>query len=102
MNWQKEERWKRFYGNNNPKFLFLDDALSNVDSSTELEIMNFICTTLKETTIIISSNRLSVLSFCSNIVVLKSGRVVQDGDHESLINKVGEYRKLFFNQINNE
>jgi len=83
-----------------PKFLFLDDALSNVDSSTELEIIHFIQTTLKDTTVILSSNRLSVLCFCSNIIVLKSGRVVQEGRHKFLINKEGEYRKLFFNQIN--
>ena len=85
-----------------PKFLFLDDALSSVDSSTELKIINFIKKNYKETTIVLSSNRLSTLYFCTNIIVLNSGRVIQQGNHQTLINTEGEYRKLFFNQMDNE
>ena len=82
-----------------PKFLLLDDALSNVDSSTEIKIMNYIKSSLKNTAIVLTSNRLSVLSFCNQICVLKSGNLIQEGLHKELIKEDGEYQKLFFNQM---
>ena len=82
-----------------PKILILDDALSSVDSETELKILNFINKYLSKTTIIISSNRLSVLSVCDNIFVLKSGCLIQEGSAKQLIRIDGVFKKLFFNQI---
>jgi len=82
-----------------PKILILDDALSNVDSDTEIKIMNYIKTKLTDTAIILTSNRLSVLSFCNQIYVLKSGNIIQKGLHVDLIDQSGEYQKLFFNQM---
>ncbi len=81
-----------------PKFLILDDALSNVDSETELHILNYL-KSLRNTTIILTSNRLSVLSCCDKIFVLQSGELIQQGKHKNLINKIGEYQKLFINQM---
>ena len=85
-----------------PKLLLLDDALSNVDSETELKIMHFIKSEFQNTTIVLTSNRLSILTYCTNIIVLKSGCVVQKGDHNTLIVNQGEYQKLFFNQMDNQ
>ena len=82
-----------------PKFLFLDDALSNVDSTTELKILNFLNKELKHITIILTSNRLSVLKHCDTIFVLKEGALVQVGKSKELLNKDGEYRSLFGHQI---
>mgnify|MGYP001327823770 CR=1 FL=1 len=82
-----------------PNILILDDALSSVDSETELKILNFITNYLTETTIIMSSNRLSVLSICDNIFVLKSGSLVQKGSAKALIKQDGTFKKLFFNQM---
>ena len=82
-----------------PNILILDDALSSVDSETELQILNFITDYLSATTIIISSNRLSVLSICDNIFVLKSGSLIQEGSAKGLIQIDGAFKKLFFNQI---
>ena len=82
-----------------PQFLILDDALSNVDSDTECKIINYIKSEMKNTTIVLTSNRLSVLSSCDQIFVLSSGHLVQQGSHEKLIKIEGEYRKLFFNQM---
>ena len=84
-----------------PKFLFLDDALSSVDSSTELLIINYLQKYFLSTTVFLSSNRLSVLNYCDSIIVLKSGKIIQKGNHNSLIKLKGEYRKLFFNQMDN-
>tara|TARA_B100001250_G_scaffold394195_1_gene397807 strand:- start:542 stop:1828 length:1287 start_codon:yes stop_codon:yes gene_type:complete len=82
-----------------PSILFLDDALSNVDSSTEIKIVNYITNNLTNTAIFLTSNRLSVLSLCNQIFVLKSGKVIQEGSHKDLIQKEGEYQKLFFRQM---
>ena len=82
-----------------PKFLLLDDALSQVDSTTELQIMNYITNNFKATTTIIVSNRLSVLNYCSKIFVLKSGKIIQRGHPNKLINEEGEYKNLFFRQL---
>jgi ATP-binding cassette subfamily B protein len=85
-----------------PKLLLLDDVFSNVDSSTELKIMNYIKTKLINTTIVLSSNRLSVLTYCSDIFVFKSGHLIQTGSHSNLISIEGEYKKLFSNQLRSE
>ena len=82
-----------------PSILLLDDALSNVDSSTEIKIMNYITTNLKDTAVFLTSNRLSVLSLCHQIFVLKSGKIIEKGSHKDLIQKEGEYNKLFFHQM---
>ena len=82
-----------------PKLLLLDDVFSNVDSSTELKIMNYITKKLINTTIVLTSNRLSILNYCSNIFVFKSGSLIQEGSHSKLINTDGEYKKIFFNQL---
>ena len=82
-----------------PKFLILDDALSNVDSSTEIKIINYIKHKLTDITVVLSSNRLSILSCCSNIIVLKSGSITQQGSHEELIDCNGEYKNLFVHQM---
>ena len=53
----------------------------------------------KNTAIFLTSNRLSVLSLCNRVFVLKSGKVIQKGSHKDLIHKEGEYNKLFFHQM---
>ena len=82
-----------------PKILILDDVFSNIDSSTELKIMNYIISKLPKTTIVLSSNRLSVLKFSANIFVLNFGKVIEVGSHAELIKNNGEYYNLFFNQL---
>jgi len=83
----------------NPKILILDDVFSNVDSITELKILNFIHTSFEDTTIILTTNRLSILTYCDTIFVLKDGLLIQEGVHNELISKEGEYKKIFFNQL---
>lgn len=81
-----------------PKILILDDALSKVDSDTESKIIDFVLNELQDSTIILSSNRLSILSTCSNIFVLKSGEIIDSGIAKDLIKKKGEFRNLYLNQ----
>jgi len=81
-----------------PEILILDDALSKVDSDTESKIIDFVLNEFEDSTIILSSNRLSILSTCSNIYVLKSGEIIDSGIAKDLIKKKGEFRNLYLNQ----
>ena len=62
-------------------------------------ITHYIKHKLTDITVIHSSNRLSILSCCSNIIVLKSGSITQQGSHEELIDCNGEYNNLFVHQM---
>ena len=81
-----------------PEILILDDALSKVDSDTEFKIIDFIMNEFEDSTIILTSNRLSILSNCSNIFVLKYGEIIDSGIAKDLIKKKGEFRNLYLNQ----
>ncbi len=72
----------------------LDDALASVDNKTAAEILASI-REQKNKTIIMISHQLSAAAACDRILVLKDGRLVQEGTHENLINKDGLYKKLW-------
>lgn len=84
-----------------PKILVLDDATSNLDADTEKELITQLSQT-PETTIIIISHRLSVLSVCDYIYVLDKGKIVEQGTHEDLLKKQGLYWKLYQHQLMEE
>lgn len=85
-----------------PDILVLDDCLSAVDTLTEERILNNFRQVMKHTTFIIISHRVATVRNCNQILVLDSGRVVQQGSHESLIQKDGPYRQLFQMQLMEE
>lgn len=76
----------------NPKILILDEALSGVDSETELAVMNNI--TKRGCTCIIISHRLSTIKNCEKIYVLDHGRLMQEGTHDELKSTEGIYQEL--------
>ena len=82
-----------------PKIILLDDALSNVDSDTESKIINFIKSTFNDSTVVLTSNRLSVLEYCDNIFMLSNGKVVESGTHQHLMNVKNKYYNLFLSQL---
>ena len=84
-----------------PKILVLDDATSNLDADTEKELIRQLSQT-PETTLIIISHRLSVLSVCDYIYVLDKGKIVEQGPHEDLLKKQGLYWKLYQHQLMEE
>ncbi|MDH4212011.1 MAG: ABC transporter ATP-binding protein/permease [candidate division WOR-3 bacterium] len=86
---------------NQPKILVLDDATSNLDADTEKELIGQLSKT-QDTTIIIISHRLSVLSICDYIYVLDKGKIVEQGTHEVLLKNQGLYWKLYQHQIMEE
>jgi ATP-binding cassette subfamily B multidrug efflux pump len=82
-----------------PAILLLDDALSMVDTRTEERILNSILASRKGKTTLVVSHRVSTLSRADLIVVLKSGKIVELGDHETLLAAGNEYARLYERQL---
>ena len=82
----------------NPKILILDDSLSSVDVKTEEEILKNLKKIRANRTTIIVSHRISSIKHCNKIIVLKKGKIIQQGNHNILINKNGYYNKLYKKQ----
>ena len=82
-----------------PKILILDDCLSAMDTETEKSILQSLNTYTKNITTIIISHRISSIKDTNNIIVLKNGQIIQEGNHEQLINQKGYYRELYNKQI---
>ena len=82
-----------------PPILILDDALSMVDTRTEERILNRILAMRKGKTTLIVSHRVSTISRADVILVLERGRVVEAGDHESLLAMGKEYSELYKRQL---
>jgi ATP-binding cassette, subfamily B, multidrug efflux pump len=79
----------------NPRILILDEATSAVDTATETAIQEAMARVLKGRTAIIVAQRLSTIKHADKIVVLKEGRVAEEGTHEQLLALGGEYTQLY-------
>lgn len=77
-----------------PVYIF-DEATSNIDVESENDIMNQIYALAKEKTVIVISHRLANTVNADNIYVMESGKVVESGTHETLIDKKGVYHNLW-------
>ena len=82
----------------NPEILLLDDCLSAVDTDTEEKILANLAAVRKDKTTLIISHRLSSVLNADKIIVLKEGKIIQEGTHESLISEEGYYKELFIKQ----
>lgn len=78
-----------------PRILILDEATSAVDTATEQRIQQAMSEVLKGRTALIVAQRLSTVMNADRIVVLRDGRVVEEGTHAALYALGGEYRHLF-------
>lgn len=82
-----------------PPILILDDSLSMIDTRTEEEILNEIISLRKGKTNIIVSHRLSTISRADVVVVMMDGRIIETGDHKTLLNNNNEFSRLYKRQI---
>ena len=82
----------------NPSVYFFDEATSALDSSTEKKIIKNLEKISKGKTTIIIAHRLSSISKADNIIVLDKGKIVESGNHESLLEKNGLYSDLWSKQ----
>lgn len=81
-----------------PKILILDDCLSAVDTKTENSILTALRKIMENRTSVIISHRVSSAKLADHIIVLDDGKIIERGDHESLINKKGVYADLYEKQ----
>ncbi len=81
-----------------PKILILDDCLSAVDTKTENVILNALKKIMENRTSIIISHRVSSAKLADQIIVLHEGRIIEAGNHESLMNQKGVYSELYEKQ----
>jgi ATP-binding cassette subfamily B protein len=79
----------------NPRILILDDSTSSVDVDTEFEIQQALSALLKNRTTFVVTQRLSTIRNADKIVVLDDGKIVEEGDHMSLIAKKGAYYRIY-------
>jgi len=82
----------------NPPIFILDDAFSAVDSSTERRILENLKQTFEGSTVIMISHRISSLTGFDEIVVLSGGKIVEQGNHQQLMERNGIYADLFRKQ----
>jgi ATP-binding cassette subfamily B protein len=82
-----------------PSILILDEATSNVDTRTELNIQKAMLDLMKGRTSFIIAHRLSTIREAGTIIVIDNGEIVEKGDHESLLKQKGVYYNLYFSQL---
>lgn len=83
----------------NPEYLFFDEATSALDADNEKVIMEKLDDFLEGKTAVIIAHRLSTVKNAHQIVVLKNGKIVEIGNHASLVSKKGDYFHLVKNQL---
>ncbi len=81
-----------------PQILVLDEATSSVDSETEAQIQRAMDVLMRDRTAIIVAHRLSTIRKADRILVLQNGRVVQEGNHDTLVAQAGLYQELVEHQ----
>ncbi|MCP4052316.1 MAG: peptidase domain-containing ABC transporter [Mesoflavibacter sp.] len=83
----------------NPDFLFFDEATSALDANNEKVIMEKLNTFFEDKTVVVIAHRLSTVKNADQIVVLEQGKIVEVGNHDSLVKQKGNYYNLVKNQL---
>ena len=82
-----------------PKILILDEATSNIDTHTEVQIQSAFNSLMKDRTSFIVAHRLSTIQHADQIIVMDHGRILEQGKHAQLIAKNGFYAQLYRSQF---
>lgn len=83
----------------NPPMLVLDEATSSIDTRTEINIQKAFHKMMEGRTSFVIAHRLSTIKEADVILVLQNGNIVEQGNHEELLNKKGFYHKLYYSQF---
>jgi len=82
-----------------PKLLLLDDCLSAVDTETEDTILRNLKKGEKDRTSVVVSHRISTTRNANKILVLNEGQIIENGDHNTLVNLNGIYAEMYKSQL---
>ena len=85
----------------NASILILDEATSSLDTESEMLVKKALDNLMKGRTTFIIAHRLSTISYADRIIVIGNGRIQEQGIHQELIDKKGEYHKLYTMQFDN-
>jgi ATP-binding cassette subfamily B protein len=86
----------------NPSIFVLDEATSSIDTETEQKIQEAIKKVLQGRTSFIIAHRLSTIVSADRILVIRNGKIVEEGNHRQLLRKRGYYYRLYTNQFREE
>ena len=84
-----------------PPMLILDEATSSIDTRTEIKIQEAFAKMMKGRTSFIVAHRLSTIREADVILVMKDGNIIEQGNHEELLEKGGFYAELYNSQFAN-
>eukprot|EP01017_Pseudomicrothorax_dubius_P013040 TRINITY_DN1560_c0_g1_i3.p1 TRINITY_DN1560_c0_g1~~TRINITY_DN1560_c0_g1_i3.p1 ORF type:complete len:300 (-),score=62.41 TRINITY_DN1560_c0_g1_i3:69-968(-) len=84
-----------------PKVFIFDEATSSLDAESEYQVQEAIDSIIKEcsSTVIIIAHRLSTVKNCKRILVMQGGKVVEEGNHQTLLSRGGVYKALVERQL---
>lgn len=82
-----------------PQLLIFDDCLSAVDTKTEEEILHNLGRIMQNKTTIFIAHRISTIKNADHIIVLDNGKIIEEGNHRSLLAANGEYAELYEKQL---
>lgn len=82
-----------------PNILVLDEATSSIDTENEKVILEAMKTVLKGRTSIVVAHRLSTVVSADKIIVLREGKIIEQGTHQELLHQKGYYFELYRNQF---
>lgn len=82
-----------------PSILILDEATSSVDTRTEINIQKGIQEILKNRTSFVIAHRLQTIKNADKILVIKNGQIIEQGNHEELLNRKGFYYEMYSTQF---
>ena len=80
---------------NNPPVMILDEATSSIDTRTEKIVQDGMDKLMEGRTVFVIAHRLSTIRNAKAIMVMEHGKIIERGNHEELIDKKGEYYKLY-------
>ena len=83
----------------NPEYIFLDEATNSLDATNEAAIMDNLNHFYEGRTVVVSAHRLSTVRNADQIIVMDRGKIVEHGDHQTLLEKRGRYYELVKNQM---
>ena len=85
-----------------PSVMILDEATANIDTETELLIQDSLEKMKSIGTMLIVAHRLSTIQHADNIIVLSHGKIVEQGNHQQLLEKKGRYYRLYTLQLHKQ